>query len=245
MGNLDFIDKIEGRFDTSKTCKLLFILREHGGSEDAAESFYFKNQFMEKNGGDARRYFNVLGRLALRILEPEENISKLNNEKYNQKLKEVLECCAFINLAPFWGGKNCGDNKDNERRFSGKGCVFDEFKNIKLDDINDKAKIVLKNDSTAKDIAKQRLHLINQVINSDEIEYILTVSDIYDALCDKYNDKTDLPVTEFNVTNKTATVKFKSCKINGTKIYSFYHPSYSHIKYDNLNSLKFLGINNM
>ena len=214
---LNFIEGIEGYLGEPKDCKMLIILREHGGKEKPAEDFWFHKVVDEEIKGGIK-YYNVLGRLAKKIIGSKDK-------------QEALKKCAFINLAPFWGGKICNDNKGNTGRFLGEGCVFDMFKNTAL---QDKKQIKINKDSNAQDIAKQRLCLINQAIDS-EVEYILTVREIYDAICEKYG-VTESGSIEFKSKGKTR--KFECCKINDTIIYSFYHPSYAGIGYGNLETIE-------
>lgn len=222
MGDLNFIEGIEGYCGEPKECKMLIILREHGGEEGATNDFWFSKNVVENQdrAGAEKRYYNILGALAAKILN-------ITDEQ------EALKKCAFINLAPFWGGKMCNDNKGNTGRFLGEGCVFDMFKNTAL---KDKKQIKINKDSNAQDIAKQRLCLINQAIES-KVKYILTVREIYDAICEKYGvEKSDQKKFEFKSKGKTRN--FKWCEINNTKIYSFYHPSYAGIGYDNLQTIE-------
>lgn len=245
---LNFIEGIEGYLGEPKDCEMLIVLREHGGEEKPAEDFWFHKVVDEeaKNGG--KKYFNVLGILAKKIIyskDEQEALKKIIDSKDGQEaLKKIIESkhkqealkkCAFINLAPFWGGKKCNDNKENTGRFSGEGCVFDMFKNtFKNTALQDKKQIKINKDSNAQDIAKQRLCLIDQAIDS-KVKYILTVREIYDAICEKYKFAEFGPI-EFM--SKGEKRNFKCCKINDTIIYSFYHPSYAGIGYKNLEKIE-------
>jgi hypothetical protein len=221
MCNLDNLfckvgDKfIEGYLsdEAKKDCKILFVLREpHATAKDTTGFWIY--EVVNDSRTDGKRYVNVLGMLAAKLLkEPQEE-----QEDELKYYKRMLKKCAFINLYPF-----SGDNKKSKNYTETLYALKDAEKKPEV------LKREVDEEKYCK-IAGNRLEIINEL----KPRYIVTACDIFDAFKDKlgtapqkglrYKDK------QFNAIDMD----------NETKVLAFYHPSYTRIAYDSLMDAKLM-----
>ncbi len=175
--------------------------------------------FDENRTSTGKRYFNILGCLAEKLLN------------YNESKTELLKKCAYINLCPFSGLDRASENYKNVLD------EFDKFINNPPEmhiDINKKSPSC--EISSTEKIAKNRVYLINQIIMSGKTKYIVTVGEIYNILshCDYTNSYLQLKYGR-----KPKTKDFACHELTKeVKLCEFWHPSYTWINYDYLNKAK-------
>lgn len=211
MNNIIFTEingkPIEGYLGDNDNAEILFILKEPNTPDvKSDDGFWFKQVIFDKNRSNSgKRYFNIFGCLAEKILN------------YNESKFDLLKRCAYINLYPFSGSERISNHYKE---------VLTAFKNTSLDCRKD---INIDKSSTPIEIAENRMSLINQMIVSGKTKYIVTVKDIYDKLSggDYSNSYFQL---EYGRKNQTKSFAFHILS-NDVKLCEFWHPSYTWINY--------------
>lgn len=212
-----FVQNIEGYLGKdSGDFDVLIILREpHNKENEQTEEFWLKNELEKYNKTgkcNATRYINLLGRLVGMVtgVPIEQNCG----DKMKQCAELLQERCAFMNLSPFKGATSKTEIYDN---------ILGEFKDLSFVENYQTEQITAK--SPSQKIAKNRMQIIRQFAkNGDKPKYIITTEDIFNALLK-------------NNTVEKSLLKHKNkvfCKGkigNNTTVFSFYHPSYTHIRY--------------
>lgn len=205
-------ETIEGYLGDNNECAILFVLREPHATEGDTTGFWLK-QVVGSNDTKGKRYVNVLGKLAKKLLE------KTNGEKSRDELKyykELLSKCAFINLYPF-----CGKEYKSEN-YVETLCAL-------CDPEPEAVPLIQEDKEEYRKIAANRLGIINGL----HPRYIVTVCDIYEAL-KPLKCKTNPEEQPWIFYNQKP---FKSFEMESrTKVLAFYHPSYTRIKYEDLDS---------
>ncbi len=221
---------IEGYLGDGEDAEILFILKEPNTKNvESDDGFWFKKVISDENRtSTGKRYFNILGCLAEKLLSSTGSKT------------ELLKKCAYINLYPFSGLDRASENYKNVLN------EFDKFINTppKMHiDISKKSSTY--EISSAEDIAKNRVYLINQIIMSGKTKYIVTVGEIYNILshCDYTNSYLQLKYGRKPKTKDFACHKLtkdSTCHelTKEVKLCEFWHPSYTWINYDYLNKAK-------
>lgn len=210
---------IEGYLGDNKEAEILFILKEPNTKNvEEDDGFWFKKVISDENRtANGKRYFNILGSLAEKLL------------KCNESKTELLKKCAYINLYPFSGENRQSNNYEEVLK-----ALNNHLKNG--DQITNKT---ISESSAYNDIAENRISLINQIIMSGKTKYIVTVREIYNILsklpspCD--NAKNHYLQLEYG--RKHKTTKSFACHTlkNDLMLCEFWHPSYTWINYYYLN----------
>lgn len=202
-----YLDKENPRSD------VLFVLREPHATEEDTKEFWLYNIVNDHQRTDGKRYVNVLGRLAAKLLK--EPIGSLSEEEQLNCYKELLKRCAFINLYPF-----CGKKTKSENYSKTLGELYNaEPKAVSLTQ-NDKGEY--------SKIVANRLEIIYGL----KPHYIVTVCDIFDAFKDKHGAAQPNGLLYKDKHFEAIDME------NGTKVLAFYHPSYTRIAYDYLKATK-------
>lgn len=83
-------------------CEILFVLKEPntGGYETLSKEFWMKRVIGPDDVELSDAYINVLGTIAIRLLNPDQGEKSEFTKAY---LKEALSKCAYVNIYPFSG----------------------------------------------------------------------------------------------------------------------------------------------
>lgn len=95
-------DATEGYLGNPEDCEILFVLKEPntGGYETLSKEFWMKRVIGPDDVELSDAYINVLGTIAIRLLNPDQGEKSEFTKAY---LKEALSKCAYINIYPFSG----------------------------------------------------------------------------------------------------------------------------------------------
>jgi len=208
---IDFLD-FEGNLGDKNEIEILFVLREPNDKneeQDMSINKFWMKRVINKEV-KSTRYVNVLGALAGLILNKPAS-------SFDERI-ELLKKCAYINLSPFEGKANASKKYWNI---------------LKAFDINISEQNNIDFLSSAENIAKNRAHIINQAINSG-CSNIVTLREISKKL-----ENNAEVIGEITATTRHSNMTFPIFEQkNKVKIYSFWHPSYTHISKDTLKNLQ-------
>lgn len=213
MCNLGFHQVLEGLLgEGNYVPELLFVLREpHSDNET---HFWFKEDVVIKAyselKGAEKRYFNVLSSLAQKAFVTREMD------------KSFFERCAYMNLHPFYGGRN-----RSEKYF--KILEAMDSKDVSLDECAS-AFFDIDTNCTPNVIAKHRIGIIQRAIDSG-VKNIITTEDIYNTIKKIWNvqeEEEEKFFLKYNYRKRKNSKEFRACYLGETKetrVISFWHPS--------------------
>ena len=221
---------IEGFLNDNKQARILFMLKEP--NNDAQPDFWFWNVVYDEYDNKiskyfrtkkAMKYYNTFSALARKIL----------NEPYNV---DILKSCAYMNMYPYngegWvkkgGGYKAMINRMNPPKRNGRKASA-EKQNETVNMISEEQKI--ENTKKVEERIVQLKGLIYDFIENGT-EHIVTVSEIYSILKDKFGlvSEEEEGYLEIKLNNKSKIKTFKKCRLNHNgkiiHLYSFWHPAY-------------------
>ncbi len=230
MNNLFLKNKygkpVEGFLGEEPKAEILFLLKEPNTKDVKNDGFWFKECVENNEKSQCRSetiYINVLGSLADVILPQSTNSA--------DRCKDILKSCAYMNLHPFSGepsqsGKFTQTLKALKKL--GKSEVDKTFlESVQIGDVYDK---YYKDEKIEpKEVAINRLAIIDDLIRNHNCCYVITPGNIFYAL-HKALDGEKSPLNywmEYEKNNK----KFSFCyfEYNNTKILEFWHPAHTYI----------------
>lgn len=204
---------IEGYLGDKESAELLFVLKEPNTQN--ANNFWLKRALDGKEN-NAERYIYILGVLAGKILGKPFGL--------DEERRSLLKRCAYINLYPFRG---------KETASSEYMQVLNEFGSIGYDVTS----VSIARNSPPKQVAQNRMAILHE-LSLLGCRYAVTTQDIFSAV--SRESKTDIGIViDYNRRGQKCQKSFKRCKLFDDRLtlYSFWHPAYTKISYENLNKI--------
>lgn len=210
---------IEGYLGNPEDCEILFVLKEPntGGYETLSKEFWMKRVIGPDDVELSDAYINVLGTIAIRLLNPDQGEKSEFTKAY---LKEALSKCAYINIYPFSGLGTEGERyKKTLKEMKKISKQADDFPLCQLS-ASDKEKY--------GSIAMNRI----QIIKNIQCEYVVTVCGVFEAIVGMGPSKCIKTCYEGIALEKYNKI-FRVWRKYEKTIVSYYHPK-AHVDHNDM-----------